>query len=198
MHLHPRFAWTDEAAMRAFVGAQSFAQISIAVDGRIECAHAPLSEGQDGSFQLHLARTNPLTPLLDGASVLATVTGPSAYISPDWYGSADQVPTWNYRLVEIRGTARRLSEPELRAQVDCLSAAQEARLLPKAPWTSGKMTPAHLDALVRAITGFAIEAPSLRGIAKLGQNKSAVERNGAITALRAIGQHQAADAMEQA
>jgi transcriptional regulator len=129
--------------------------------------------------------------------VIAAVLGDHAYISPDWYGSEDQVPTWNYRLVEISGEVRRLDEAELMEQLDCLSAAQEARLAPKDPWTSAKMSPARMAAMLKAIVGFAIDRPVLRGMAKLGQNKRPEERAGAIAALRARGDTRMADAMEQ-
>lgn len=55
MHPSWRFAWEHEAELRAFVSARSFAQISIAIDGEVQCAHAPLSVCSDGGFRFHLA-----------------------------------------------------------------------------------------------------------------------------------------------
>lgn len=198
MHPNSRFAWTDEAEMRAFVDEASFAQIVAVVDGRPVGAQAPLVNAPDGSVRFHLSRANRLTPALDGKTILASVTGTHFYVSPDWYGTPDQVPTWNYRLVEIEGVARRLDEAELRDLLDRLSVAQEARLAPRPGWTSGKMDQGKLDKLVRAIVGFAIEAPVFRGAIKMGQNKSDAEANGLIAALRALGNHAAADEMERA
>jgi len=196
MHPNPRFRWDDERAMRAFVQQASFAQIVIATEGRPLTAQAPVVIAPDGSVRFHLARGNQLTGLLDGSPVLANVTGPHFYVSPDWYGSADQVPTWNYRLVEIEGVARRLEEPDLRDLLDRLSAAQEAQLAPKPAWTVAKMDPNKLDMMLRAITGFAIDAPSFKGVVKMGQNKAEAERQNVVAALRAIGKHAEADAME--
>jgi len=192
------FAWNDEAALRAFVARTSFAQIVTVVDGRPVSAHAPLALGADGSIRFHLSRTNAAAAILDGAPVLASVIGTHFYVSPDWYGTPDQVPTWNYRLVEIEGIARRLDEAALRDLLDALSAAHEAGLAPKPAWTSAKMDQRRLDAMVRAIVGFAIDAPTLRGVIKMGQNKSDAEAAGAITMLRAIGNDLAADEMEAA
>lgn len=196
MHPNSRFRWDDEAAMRDFVQRASFAQIAIAVDGRPLTAQAPLVIAPDGSVRFHLARANQLVPMLDGAPVLASVMGTHFYVSPDWYGTEDQVPTWNYELVEIEGIARRLDEPDLRDLLDQLSAAQEAQLAPKPAWTAAKMDPKKLDMMLRAITGFSIDAPRLKGAIKMGQNKSEAERRGAIAALRAIGKPVEADAME--
>jgi len=198
MHPSSRFAWTDEAEIRAFVDEASFAQIVAVVDGGPVGAQAPLVNGPDGSIRFHLSRANRLTPLLDGKTVLASVIGTHFYVSPDWYGTPDQVPTWNYRMVEIEGVARRLDEPELRDLLDRLSAAQEKRLAPKPAWTSGKMDQSRLDAMVRAITGFAIREPVFRGAIKMGQNKSAGEAAGVVAALRTLGNHAAADETERA
>lgn len=196
MHPNPRFGWDDAGAMRAFVQQASFAQIVIAADGRPLSAQAPVVIARDGSVRFHLARGNQLTGLLDGAPVLASVMGTHFYVSPDWYGSADQVPTWNYRLVEIEGVARRLEEPDLPDLLDWLSTAQEEQLAPKPAWTMAKMDPNKLDMMLRAIVGFAIDTPSFRGVVKMGQNKAEAERQNVAAALRAIGKHEEAAAME--
>ena len=53
----------------------------------------------------HVARHNPLASLADGtASWLMAVNGADAYVSPDWYASPDQVPTWLYQAVHLTGT----------------------------------------------------------------------------------------------
>ena len=196
MNPNPKFAWGAVEEMRAFVNQAAFAQIVTVADGRPVSAQAPLVIAPDGSARFHLARANRLTPVLDGATVLASVIGTHFYVSPDWYGTDQQVPTWNYRLVEIEGVARRLDETELRDLLDRLSAAQEEQLAPKPCWTSAKMDPARLDAMTRAIVGFAIDEAKLSGAIKMGQNKSEAERRGAIAALRAIGRDREADEME--
>ena len=182
--------------MRAFVAEAAFAQIVTVVEGRPASAQAPLAIAANGSVAFHLSRTNKLVRALDGAPLLASVIGTHFYVSPDWYGTPDQVPTWNYRVVEIEGIARRLDQTELRELLDRLSAAQEKRLAPKPAWTSAKMDPSKLEAMARAIGGFAIDAPRFSGILKMGQNKSDAEAAGAIAALRALGDDRAAEEME--
>ena len=56
--------------------------------------------------------------------------GPDAYVSPDWYGAADQVPTWNYLSVEAEGPVAAMDEAGLVDLLDRLS-AQEAGALGK-------------------------------------------------------------------
>jgi transcriptional regulator len=197
MHPNRAFAWDDGAALRAFVAEHAFAQICACVDGGPLTAQAPLAVHADGSIRFHLARSNAMVPHLDGAVVVAMVWGEDAYISPDWYGTDDQVPTWNYQLVEVHGAVRRLDEAGLIEQLDMLSAAQEAQLAPKEPWTSAKLDPARMAAMVKAIVGFSIDAPVLRGTAKLGQNKKPEEVAGAVAALRALGNETMANLMER-
>ena len=184
--------------MRAFVSRTSFAVLALAVDDRVVTAHAPITFDGAGSAIFHLARANQLVRYLAGRTVLATIVGENGYVSPDWYGTDDQVPTWNYRIVEIEGTARRLDETELIDQLDRLSAVQEALLTPKTPWTRDKMTGGHFVAMTKAIVGFAIDAPVIRGTAKLGQNKTDTEAAGAVAALRGIGREDMATLMEDA
>ena len=55
----------------------------------------------------HVARGNPLAALADGTSHwLLAVNGADAYVSPDWYVSPDQVPTWLYQAVHLTGPVR--------------------------------------------------------------------------------------------
>jgi transcriptional regulator len=124
------------------------------------------------------------------------VVGTHFYVSPDWYGSEDRVPTWNYRMVEMEGVARRLEEADTRDMLDRLSAAQEKLLAPKPVWTSAKMSQSQLDRMVGAIVGFAIEQPRFSGAVKMGQAKNDTEARNVIAALRAIGRNVEADEAE--
>ena len=188
MHANRAFRWQDEAAMLAFVGEVSFAHVFVeAPDGPL-VAHAPLVVTPEGNIRFHLASANAAAPHLDGAVALASVAGPDAYVSPDWYESADQVPTWNYLAVEIRGTVSRLPESGLVAILDQLSAAHEGRLLPKRPWTRAKMRTGLFEGMLKAIIGFEMVVDDLRGTRKLGQNKKSADREGAAAGLEAAGQ----------
>ena len=81
------------------------------------------------------------------------------------------------------------------AMLDELSATHEARLLPKRPWTRAKMTPGRFEAMLAGIHAFELEVTSLRGTAKLGQNKNAAEMAGAAAGLDAAGRGEVATLM---
>lgn len=197
MHPNRRFHWQDREAMLAFMGEVSFAHIFAMTPEGPRVAHAPVVVTRTGNLRFHLARSNALAAHLGGATAVASIAGPEAYISPDWYGTDDQVPTWNYLAVEAEGPVRRLGEDDLVALLDDLSAAHEARLLPKKRWTRAKMTPGRFEAMLPAIHAFELEISALRGTYKLGQNKSAAEMAGAAAGLEASGKSEVAALMRQ-
>jgi transcriptional regulator len=132
----------------------------------------------------HVARQNGLVKLADGTSSwLLVVNGADAYLSPDWYVSPDQVPTWLYQAIHLTGTVRRLSDDELGAHLDLLSAKFESRLAPKPPWLSSKMTAGRLDAMKKAIVGLVMCVDEIEGSFKLAQHKSDADYAGAADAL---------------
>ena len=168
---------SDRAASLAFAEARGFA-LACAWDGKKPVA-SPLpfylTFAGDGTPQaaFHVARHNPLIKLADGTtSWLLAVSGADAYVSPDWYVSPDQVPTWLYQVVHLTGTVRPLSDDELAEQIETLSAKFEDRLLPKKPWVSSKMTAGRLEALKKAIVGLVMTVDEIEGSFKLNQHKS--------------------------
>ena len=179
MHPNRAFAWEDEAAMLAFVAEVAFC--TICVEGPA-VVHAPVVVAGPDRLRFHVSRGNRAADL-DGRRAIVSCLGPDAYISPDWYGSPDQVPTWNYLAVEAEGSLRRLEEGELSDLLDALSAAHEHRLAPKPAWTRAKMTSGRFEAMLKAIAGYELEIEVLRGTRKLGQNKKEMERIGAADGL---------------
>ncbi len=195
MHPNRIFAWTKEDEMLAFIRGVSFSTIFFAQGGAPKVLHVPVTVHGERVLRFHLSRGNRVAHGLDGADVLLSCLGPDAYISPDWYGTADQVPTCNYVAVEAEGSVRRLGEAEHVDQLDRLSAEHEARLAPKTPWTRGKMSPAKFSAMTKAIICFEMEVRELRGTRKLGQNKKGAERDGALAGLSAAGRPDMAELM---
>jgi transcriptional regulator len=175
MHPARPFHETDRQALAARVAERGFAVIAGVADGRPLIAHAPvLLNGP--RLRFHLSAANPLTAALAGSPwALAVITGDDAYISPDWYAAADQVPTWNYLSAEIEGPVRVLGATEAAGLLDDLSAHYEARLGPKPPWLRAKMTPGRFEAMLAGIVAFEMTIERLAGTAKLSQNKPAEE-----------------------
>jgi transcriptional regulator len=129
---------------------------------------------------VHLARSNPIARAGLPLPALIAIQGPDAYISPDWYGPhthvPDQVPTWNYIAVHLRGTLHPLPGEALEAHVDALTTEHEGRLLPKTPWTKAKMTQGAMPRMMRMILPFQLRISAIDGTWKLNQNKPAEVR----------------------
>jgi len=187
--VHPSglFRQHDEAALAALVAAHPFALAIGVADGRPVAVHAPvLLEGR--RLRFHVSRGNALAPaLVDGAAILAVVTGPHAYVSPDWYGQDDQVPTWNYLSVEMEGRVRVLDEAGAAALLDDLSDRFEAGLAPKPAWKRDKMSPGRFEGLLRGIVACEVELDRFEGVWKLGQNKPVEARLAVADHLDALG-----------
>ncbi|MEH0195449.1 FMN-binding negative transcriptional regulator [Caulobacter sp. CCNWLY153] len=188
MHPAGAFHVEDRARLLAFLAEHSFVTLCASVGGRPFVAQAPVvvrDLGDDGLFlDFHLSRMNAVAgAVVTGFAAVALASGPHAYVSPDWYGTDDQVPTWNYVGVEVEGFVTPLSEAETIQLLDDLSAQEEARLAPKPAWTRDKMTPARFDALLRGVVGARLHVERLEGTFKLGQNKRDAERAGVIEAL---------------
>jgi transcriptional regulator len=189
MYVRPVFEMNREEAVK-LLRERAFGLLIVPTGGAPVAVHVPflVTERSSEGIQIecHIARANPLhTHVGAGCKALLACSGPDAYISPDWYGSSNQVPTWTYAAVHVTGTARILAESDLLGHVDRLSAQFEARLAPKKPWTSAKMDEARRAAMLRAIVGIAIDVEEIAGSTKLVQHKTQAEQAGAIEGLRA-------------
>ena len=185
MHPNPVFHSKDHAKDIAFVRDRGFGTLMMNADPVPHVAHVPVLLSEDGSEVLiHLVRSNPIARALkEPVPARISLTGPDGYISPDWYGVADQVPTWNYVAVQLTGVLERLPQERMRQVLDTQSAFYEARLAPKPAWTTGKMTPEVLEKMMRMIVPLRMTVSDIAATWKLGQNKEDAARRGAADAL---------------
>lgn len=138
----------------------------------------PFCISKDGSIvDLHLIRSNPIANSNSNAQPAVIITsGSDSYVSPDWYKSDHQVPTWNYIAVHLHGTLERLAQDELRASLDALSDHYEAKLAPKPVWKTDKLPKDVLDRMMRMIVPYRFRITRTEGTWKLGQNKTEPDR----------------------
>ncbi|PRY21238.1 PaiB family negative transcriptional regulator [Aliiruegeria haliotis] len=189
MHPNPAFRTTTQNGNLQFARERGFGQLTVAKDGLPLVAHVPFALTDSGdAADLHLVRSNPVArALTEPTPALIAISGPDSYISPDWYGIDDQVPTWNYVAVHLRGTLIPLPQEDLRKSLDRLSLAFEARLEPKPAWTAAKMPADLLDRLMRSIRPFRFEIETVDGTWKLTQNKVPEARMAAADHVDAYG-----------
>ena len=190
MHPNPAFRQTPTEDNLAFARGRGFGVLSVNGDHGPVLAHVPFLLSDDGSFaDLHLARSNGVIAAGLPAKAVLAVQGPDGYVSPDWYGVADQVPTWNYIAVHLRGELVQLPPEALEPHLNALSEKFEERLLPKPVWRPAKMSDGVMARMMRMILPFRLTITTTEGTWKLGQNKTPAARAGVIAAMTALGGH---------
>lgn len=173
MHPNPIFHDADTIRNLDFARERGFGVLAAnGTDGPM-LSHLPFLLNKAGDVaELHLVRSNSIarslkTPL----QVKIAVSAGDSYVSPDWYGVPDQVPTWNYVAVHLTGTLERLPQGDLQPLLDRQSAFYEHRLLPKPPWKTAKMTPEVMESMMRQIVPCRMTITDVDGTWKLSQNK---------------------------
>jgi len=143
-----------------------------------------------GVLRAHMARANPASLALAAhGECLVVFQGPESYISPSWYATKavthKVVPTWNYAMVQVRGTARMVEDAAwLRRQLGDLTAMQETGL--PEPWAVEDAPADFVDGLLKAIIGIEIPVASISGKWKVSQNRSAADAGGVAAGLRSL------------
>lgn len=169
MHPNRTFRKTSQGQALLVARERSFGTLAVSADAGPLLAHVPFLLAEDGaSMDLHLVRSNPVCRSV-GPAVMS-VLGPDGYVSPDWYGVNDQVPTWNYVAVHLRGVLEIRPDEELRDTLERQSAHFEG-LLPKTPWTTDKMSDGVMEAMMRAIVPATLHIEKIDSTFKLNQNK---------------------------
>ncbi|SPF79128.1 Protease synthase and sporulation protein PAI 2 [Aliiroseovarius pelagivivens] len=170
MHPNPVFRRSERDQNIAFAQNRAFGTLCVAGETPL-LSHIPFLLSDDGSLaEFHLVRSNPIARVGETNAVIA-VTGPDGYVSPDWYGADQQVPTWNYVAVHLRGRLVPLEQDALHDILVRQAADYEARIEGKAPWTFDKMTPEVIAKMERMIVPMRLEVETIDGTWKLGQNK---------------------------
>ena len=195
MHIPDHFHESDPSKLQGLIDAHPLATLVVANDGAIEINHLPLllHTRADGVQVLrgHVARANLVWQQLPNASeVLALFHGPAAYVSPSWYPSKSThgkvVPTWNYSVVHVTGTARAISDPTwLLQHVTSLTDSLESKQ--PSPWRVSDAPPEYVNVMLAQIVGIELRIDSMRGKWKQSQNRSTADRRGVAAGLCAQG-----------
>ncbi len=152
-------------------------------------------EGDKGTLRCHLSRGNPQWQALrENAEALVVFQGIDHYITPSWYPQKaidhKVVPTWNYAMVQARGRARIIDDPNwLLANVSALADAHEGKR--QQPWSVADAPDNFIASLLKGIVGVEIVIESLAGKFKASQNRPVADRIGVADGLAVEGDAQA-------
>ncbi|MCE9668763.1 FMN-binding negative transcriptional regulator [Myxococcus stipitatus] len=187
MYVPRHFEEREPERLLALMRAHAFATL-VTVDeaGAPFATHLPFLVERDAAGEVHLfahmAKPSPQwRSFAAERDVLAIFQGPHGYVSPTWYTTEPQVPTWNYATVHAHGRAHVLDTPDevLRILRDtaALYEAGNAR-----PWEPGQADD-YVRRLMGGIVAFDLRVSRLEGKFKLSQNKSEADRRGVIAGL---------------
>lgn len=172
MHPNQKFRNADNIQNISFARERGFGILAVNGKSGPQMAHIPFLLSEDGRLLgAHLVRSNPMLKLIeDGIEAVIAVAGPDSYVSPDWYGVDNQVPTWNYVAVHLRGKLVRLPSDELHSHLQRMSDHFETRLVPKPIWKIEKMDSEIREKMKRIIVPVQLEVSAIDGTWKLDQN----------------------------
>jgi transcriptional regulator len=181
MYIPTRFANKNSQKSIELIHSNPFATLISNTDDAPFVSHLPLvleMEGEKLFLIGHLAKANPHSQLLKRSQVYVIFHGPHTYITPQWYEEND-VPTWNYAVVHIRGTCELIEDRN--GIIQCLETLTKA-VEPKDGWQF--WLPEDLSEPEKFIAGFKIEVNDLQTKLKLSQNRSEQDRKNVIEKLK--------------
>jgi transcriptional regulator len=187
MYLPRSFQEQDPQRLFAFMRRHSFATLVTVEDGVPFASHLPMlvepgSEGTQGRLLAHMARANPQwRGFSQDQDVLVIFQGPHAYVSPSWYVTEPNVPTWNYTVVHAYGRPRLIEEPE-----ECLRILRESVATYESgfekPWTLEQVGD-YARKLLPGIAAFELRLTCVEGKFKLNQNRAPEDRRAVMEVL---------------
>lgn len=168
--------------------ASKFATVVTTVDAIPYASHLPLTYNQGvgdfGTLYGHVARANPhWNYFQEDHQSLAIFTGPNAYVSPNWLGAQNAVPTWNYVAVHAYGVPQ-IVEDEDRVLDILATLSADNETAKTGFWTADKMDQGVLRGMLKGIVAFEIPISRIEGKRKMSQNKPEDVQRSAIAGLR--------------
>jgi transcriptional regulator len=199
MHIRSHFQISSQQSYD-LLGSHFFGQLITSSNGQLIQTFVPfIVDQQNDCLHGHIARQNQQFEALQVAEdLLVTFQGNDAYVSPSWYQSIEQVPTWNYQAVEIKGKATLLDNHGTYKVVDKLSQIHEAQF--DEPWLIDKIPEKKIQAMLKAIVGFRIDIVKINGQSKMSQNKSVEDQQSVIEKLLSqndVASHRVAEIMKK-
>lgn len=191
MYMPTHFKQENLTELFELIEHHPLASVMVIHEGEIEASHLPFeldrSVGEYGVLRGHIAKANPLFTLLENPQpVYVIFHADHAYISPSWYEGKQEhhrvVPTWNYRVVHVKGTIRKVEDDRyLRGVLARLTRKHEATQ--DLHWKMGDAPEDFIQEQLEKIVAVEIEMDSIIGKFKVSQNRSAADAERVATAL---------------
>ncbi|MFA6945600.1 MAG: FMN-binding negative transcriptional regulator [Pedobacter sp.] len=167
---------TDQAEIVSFMKQFSFACIITAKDSLPIATHLPfLISEKDGKIILtsHFAKANDHWADIENNKILVIFSEPHAYISPENYDTALNVPTWNYISIHTYGQGKLITETDktfevLEATIDHYESSYRRQ------WEG--LPEEYKLKMSKGIVAFEIIVTDVQAKKKLSQNRTETEK----------------------
>lgn len=191
MYTPRHFAMTDDRVAELLASAETAHLVTAHPSGPVATflpvLHDPTT-GPYGSLLFHLMRPNDQWRDPGMGEALAILSGPDAYIAPEWFASfgvSPGVPTWNYVTVHAYGRLVVHDDPDwVRGVV--------ARLSARFGYDLDQVPAEAVGRMLRAIVGVELVITRVEAKAKLSQNKAPGDVEGVIAGLLGAGEDELA------
>ena len=192
MYTPKAFKITDEVVINQFIKDNPFAILTSCEKEKIEVTHLPIFRLNDGKLYGHISKNNAHASIDKEKEVCFIFNGQHAYISPNYYVSEFNVPTWNYSAVHVYGRMKYIDDPKqtwlLLEEFTKYQEREEGWKLPAEE---------KYKALADFIRFFEIDVTYIEAKFKFSQNKSIEDIEKVIMNLRDNGQKKLADFIEK-
>lgn len=181
MYMPKNFIENDTQHIHGIISKYSFATLIMTIEDGLEISHLPMHFDKANNKLLgHIARANPLNNILQSnlhKSVTIIFNAPHGYISPTYYlDSVNNVPTWNYAVVHVKGLISLLNDDsDIMSILDLQFASYEPNGI---DWSNPRIAK-----MINGIVGFEIDIMDIQAKFKLSQNKSELDQESIIAKL---------------
>ena len=177
MYLPDSFRIDDPQEIFSIVRQYSFAVLVAEGEHGLEANHLPLIVESEEPLVIagHMSRANTQWRAFDGSrEAIAVFSGPHTFISPTWYDSQPNVPTWNYVAVHLHGKPVLIEgADETLEHLHKVVAVFDPGLAEAQPQS---MAPEYLQKMLGGLVAFRMEVTRVEAKAKLNQNKMEPDR----------------------
>ena len=187
MYNPTHFSKAEENQILELIEKNPFATVlSFPENEKVFINHLPLilSPDEDKTLLGHMAKRNPQwLHFQRNSSSTIIIHGPHTYITPTWYKSGRDVPTWNYVILHLQGKMELVES--FKGQIETLKKLTDFFERPNPnPWEFELPTDLMDDsALTSAIVSFKFKIEKIDAKYKLSQNRSEADRFGVIEGL---------------
>ena len=174
MHSPSQFRIKDHKILIQFIKENAFASLITSANPFPLASQIPIEVVDESDVLFlygHVSAANPQAEIFKQENVasLAIFNAGHSYVSSSWY-EQENVSTWNYRSVQVKGFINPLLDEDLRSHLIRMQAKYEKEQAN--PRTVETMSKEYFEKQVKGVRGFSMKISSVEGSWKLSQNRN--------------------------